>query len=190
MAEVLHTTSAADRTRRRAQRLEDAGTVLLAVLLVLAAVGCWAVVTSVHGATTDRARAEARQRTATDAVLVYDIAASGSRVSGQPYPATVRWTGHDGRPHTGTTRTELPGDAGDRVRVWTTADDRLVPAPVTAADAVAAAVVAGVLVAITAGATVLGLGAGLYRWTGRRFAQAWEEDWARVEPVWTGRARQ
>ncbi|MEJ8278158.1 hypothetical protein [Pseudonocardia spirodelae] len=181
--------SAAERDRRRAVRLEDAVSLVVGVLVVVAAVVSLTVGTAVHDSTVQRARAQATDRAPVTAVLVHDVPVSTDRGGSDGRPATVRWTGHDGREHVGTTVVDLPGPAGAPTRIWTTADDRLVPAPVTAADAVGAAVVSGMLAAVVCGLVVLAVASLLYRWTASRFARAWEREWARVEPLWTGRTR-
>ncbi|OLL72379.1 putative integral membrane protein [Pseudonocardia sp. Ae168_Ps1] len=182
-------TDAPSRLRRRTERIEDGLSVFLGVLAALAAVLCLTLASTVHTDAVGRARAEAADRSPTAAVLVTGTVTVGREAPALHHPATVRWTGHDGEIHTGHTVVPVTGPAGSAVEVWTTADDRLVPPPPAAADIWVATLAVGTIAAVLAGGALWLLAALLFRWTARCYARAWAQDWARVEPHWTGRSR-
>ena len=174
---------------RRTERLEDLLAWSLGVLLAVAVVLALAAALASHDTVETRARAEAAERTQVSAVLVTDAAMIAGAERTGARRATVRWTGADGIERTGSTLLHSPRSAGETVPVWTTADGRLVFAPATEGDAMGAAVLSGALTALAAGAVVALLGRQALAWTGRRYARAWEQEWERVGPVWSGRAR-
>ncbi|GAA4974078.1 hypothetical protein WHI96_20200 [Pseudonocardia tropica] len=176
----------ADRLRRRASRREDLLAVLLGLLAACGLAVTWLAGTAAHGSVLERGAVEAHQRVPVAATVTARASAVGDLETGQQ-SVTLSWTGPDGRPHSG--GSTLPGvhEVGDRVPAWVGTDGRLAPPPSTPADAVTVAVAAGFITAIVWAAGVLVAGRLVFAWNGRAFARAWEEDWAAVEPGWSGR---
>ncbi|MBP2368165.1 Rv1733c family protein [Pseudonocardia parietis] len=181
------TPSAPSRLHRRTRRIEDLVSVLLAVLLLGAGLIATAVAAGTYGGAQERIRAESTERHPTTARLVADVGAAGTEPA-VLHPARVEWIGRDGRPRTGHTPVGAPGRAGDPIEIWTTADERPVPPPLTDLQAGVAAVVAWVMAAAIGAGVVFAIGRLLFRWTAARYARAWAQDWSDVEPAWTGRA--
>ncbi|MFF7678936.1 hypothetical protein [Actinacidiphila glaucinigra] len=98
--------------------------------------------------------------------------------------APVRWTAPDGSEHTGSARVDPNTRAGSTTGVWVDSDDELREPPLTPVQAQIQGQVFGVFAAIGASGLVL---AG--RWAvrvriDRHRAQAWDREWAEVEPSW------
>lgn len=174
---------------RRTGRLEDLLAWALGVLLAVCMFLALGVALAVHDVADARATAEVADRVQVSAVLVTDtsMVAGADRTGARR--ATVRWTGADGIERTGTALLNAPGRVGETVPVWATADGRSVSEPVTETDGIGAAVLGGGLTAIAGAAVVALLGRWAFAWTGRRYARAWEQEWERVGPEWSGRAR-
>ncbi|WP_224391086.1 hypothetical protein [Pseudonocardia sp. ICBG1293] len=179
-------TGPADRLRRRACRREDLLAVLLGLLAATGLLVAWLAGAAAHGSVLERGAVEAHQRVPVAATVASRVSAVGDLQTGQQ-ALTLSWTGPDGLPHTG--GSTLPGmyDVGDRVQAWVGPDGRLAPPPSTPADAVTVAVAAGFVTAVVWAAGVLAAGRLVFAWNGRAFARAWEQDWAAVEPGWSGR---
>lgn len=133
-------------------------------------------------------RAEAH---AVSAVLTEDaprtppVTADGT--GGDTVWAAARWTGVDGRAHTGRSEVEPAAEAGTRVTVWTGRTGELVARPPAPAESTLQAAAAGALAALGAGGTA---------WAGGRLARSrldrrrladWEAEWQRVGPQWRKR---
>ncbi|MEV1291075.1 hypothetical protein [Pseudonocardia sp. NPDC049635] len=176
----------ADRLRRSTARWEDVLWAGLGLLVVAGLVAAWLAGSAAYRVVAERGTAEAADRTAIEAVVTGRASPPGDPQVGLQ-AVTVAWTAPDGSERTG--RTSVPGlrEVGDRVTVWVGGDGVLTGPPLTAADAGAVGLGAGFLTLVLWGGFVLGAGFLAFRWTTRRFARAWELDWARVEPQWTGR---
>ncbi|MFJ4989812.1 hypothetical protein ACIP9H_39180 [Streptomyces sp. NPDC088732] len=102
--------------------------------------------------------------------------------------APVRWAAPDGSVRTGSVQVESGSPAGSITRVWIDQGGRIQHvAPLTAAEARVQAVVSGIYGAVGTSAVLL---AG--RWVvrlriDRCRADAWEREWAEVEPSWAHR---
>ncbi|POX37775.1 hypothetical protein C3486_26480 [Streptomyces sp. Ru73] len=99
-------------------------------------------------------------------------------------PAKVRWTGPDGRRHTGTVDVEPGTRKGAAVTVWTYRDGRLADAPLSTAQAADDGVAAGLGSGMALGFALLAV-----RWGGRRYLDhvrlaGWEREWAQIGPRW------
>ncbi|MFJ2238038.1 hypothetical protein [Streptomyces sp. NPDC087859] len=92
--------------------------------------------------------------------------------------ATVRWTGRDGRAHTGVARVDPGSRAGSPAEVWLDTDDRLVPEPSSAEQAEFHGAVLGTVAAVLAGAAVVLVGWGGRAWLERRRLAQWDKEWA------------
>lgn len=177
---------AADRLRRTATRWEDVLSVVLGLLVAVGLVAAWLTGAAAHDAVTERGATEAADRTPVTAVVTDRATSVGDLQAGQQ-ALTVSWTGPDGAARTG--GTSLPGmyEIGDRLTVWVGDDGRLTTPPSTPADAATVAAAAGFMTLVLWGLVLTGLGMLGFRWTTRRFADAWEIDWMAFEPQWSGR---
>ncbi|MEQ3549488.1 hypothetical protein WIS52_03305 [Pseudonocardia nematodicida] len=176
----------AELLRRRTGRWADLFSVLLGLLLVVGLATGWLIGSSVHDAVAHRGAAEAAERTAVEATVSGGVPVlSELHIAHQMH--TVTWTAPDGEVRSA--ETVLPGvhDIGEGVRVWTGPGGELVSAPATGDDALTAAGAAGLLAVLCAGVVVAAGWWLVSRWTAVRIGRAWDLDWARVEPAWSGR---
>lgn len=174
---------------RVTERWEDVLSLLLGVLLVTAGgIGFWTG-GSVYDLVAERARTELADLTPVAGILLQDTVPVTGASRPSPRKASVRWVGDDGAEHTATTT--IPGvhRAGETVPLWADRTGRLVQAPKAASDATLAALLVGLLIGTGGAGVVYLIGRLLFAWTARRFASAWEQEWERVGPEWTGRAR-
>ena len=178
-----------NRLHRTTERLEDLIAWSLGLLLVVAGWAALQTGTSVHDSAIERARVQAQDRTPVTAVLIQDTypvaIANESGVVNVP----VRWTGRDGVEHTDQMVVQGIHAAGDPLPAWADRSGHLVPAPITPGVATAGAVEIGVVVGALGAGVVALIGFAAFRWTARRYARAWEQEWARVGPEWSGRTR-
>jgi hypothetical protein len=102
-----------------------------------------------------------------------------------PGPARVRvaWPGPDGVARTASAAVPAGARAGDARRVWVAPDGSVVPQPPAGSAPWTAALLTAALGAAAAAVVVAA------RRSGRRRARDrdLEREWARVEPLWTGR---
>ncbi|MFF4380017.1 hypothetical protein [Kitasatospora sp. NPDC001547] len=185
-----------DRSRARAWLSAVLGAVLALALSAGAALLLYRA--TVHQATVDRGRlrqvdAVVRAVPGRDATAAGTATASGSRFAGgysNRIDVDAAWTGPDGTERRGTVQAPHSAAVGGRVPVWV---DPSGAASAPPADRVALAVSAactgaGALLALLA---VLALALRLrLRALDRRAESAWTADWARLEPLWSGRAGQ
>ncbi|WP_405910424.1 MULTISPECIES: hypothetical protein [unclassified Streptomyces] len=99
----------------------------------------------------------------------------------------VRWSTADGSTHTGRAKAETGTTAGTRVTAWTDRTGALVSKPPTVTEAWLQSVLAGVLVTLSLGATVLVCGRLVRRGLDRRRLAEWGAEWERVGPQWRKR---
>lgn len=168
--------------RRRSYLVEAWLLIAAWTLAVVAAVGTGAWTALAVERHVDALRAE---RHPVSAVLVEDaVRTVGTSDGSDSYRATVRWTAADGTSRTGLAHVDLSGKAGSTTRVWLDARGRLVPTPVTAAQARLEGVVLAAWTAMGAGGAVLLIGRGVSARLERRRLEQWEAEWARVGPRW------
>lgn len=178
--------------KRPTDRIERVGACLLSTLGVVGAVLVLVFAGHVQTSQLDQARRETASRSSVSAVLLRDTAAdlAASRaLGGSTVTAPVRWTDRDGVIRVGEIMVTEPMKAGDTVTVWTDRENRLVPAPASADDAMVASVLVSfwLLLALFTGLALAWTG--LRRWTLTRDCTRWEREWADVEPRWSGRTR-
>ncbi|MFJ9606956.1 hypothetical protein ACIRS1_11515 [Kitasatospora sp. NPDC101176] len=118
-------------------------------------------------------------------------AVSGSRFGGRHHDRVdveARWTSPDGVPHTGTVQAPRATTAGSVLPVWVDRAGEPTGPPLdrTAIAVSAACTGLGALLALLA-LLVLALRLRLHTLE-RRTDEAWSRDWARLEPLWSGRA--
>lgn len=177
--------------RRATDRVESAAVWVLVSLGLLGGILVLVIGTQTHASLLVRARAEAATRTPVAAVLMRDtpvLAGSMSRGGTPTMRVPVRWVAGDGVERLGEAAVAPPKRAGDTVTVWSDRNHELVPEPIDPGQALLGAF-------ITAGLCAVGLGVLLWMvwWVVRGCVFAanrarWAREWARVEPVWSGRA--
>lgn len=157
---------------------------LLVVALPAVSVGSGMLVYQSEMRTVHRQSADRRSVTAE---AVRDAAEPGVGVSGVDVPVTVRWSGPDGTVRTGRAMVDPGTNAGARVRLWVDRDGEITSAPMTGAKAAAGGWMAGVLAAELAAVGAMAVWRGLVHLMDRRRYAQWEAEWARTEPLWSGR---
>lgn len=100
---------------------------------------------------------------------------------------SVRFTDTSGSEHVADVPVAAVQPAGDTVRLWVDRNDRVVPAPLTQTDAAAISATAGIGIIALGTAILASLWCGLRRLFDARNRVAWDQEWAEVEPVWSGR---
>ncbi|MFJ9587522.1 Rv1733c family protein [Streptomyces acidicola] len=169
--------------RRRSDRIEAWVVLAVWTFTVLSGVVTGLLATRSVEQNLDRQRIEWRPVVAQ---LTED--APGAAVTSAPGStrvwAEVRWTARDGSAHTGQTRVAPASAVGTPVTVWTDTDGRMVTEPATRSEARVRSSLIGVLVGVTA-AGVPFVGGRLVRGRlERRRMEEWDEEWARVGPLW------
>ena len=133
-------------------------------------------------------RAQARWRQV-PAVLLQDAPQPAQARSQASLELLVRarWTAPGGAPREG--EVYAPGDArsGATVLVWADGPGRLELAPVQRADVTVLEAFAALAAALLAAAVVVATGFPARRGLDRRRLAAWDADWSRAGPRWTGR---
>jgi hypothetical protein len=153
-------------------------------LAVLTVVCAGVAAASAYRGGLDRVERDAAARTTVVGVLLDDAAPVGS---GPVRPVRVSYADQQGRSHVGQVSVTGRLVAGTPVRVEVDGDGRIGVDPPSRGDAVVAAVLAGLAVAL------LGLALLPALWCGARWAvarhnhAAWEREWRLVEPQWSGR---
>ncbi|MFE4517737.1 hypothetical protein ACFRMQ_26465 [Kitasatospora sp. NPDC056783] len=147
-----------------------------------------------HRSTAPRADADRGRLTRVDAVVrdtPEHLAVTGSRFSGgysSRIDVDAAWTTPDGTEHLGTVQAPRSAVTGSHIPLWIDGAGEVSapPADPTALAVSAACTGAGALLTLLA---LLALGVRLRLHTlDRRAETAWTEDWARLEPLWSGRA--
>ncbi|WP_152617533.1 Rv1733c family protein [Phaeacidiphilus oryzae] len=103
--------------------------------------------------------------------------------------ATAAWTGPDGHRHTATIAVPDGTPVGGRVHTWTDRTGAAVGAPTTASAATLDGILVGTAAWIGAGVLVGSTDLLARHRLNRRADRAWEREWQRVEPSWSGRGR-
>ena len=182
---------------RGADRLEAAAAVAMAVLWALAlpvvATGgtmLWRQVSTV-------ATQQARTLTATVATLDADPPVPGVGVYGVPVqveaPVAAHWPAPDGTVRSGTvtvgsdTAADRAADGAIQVPVWLDATGNPADPPLDPAAAAFLVVISAVGAWCLIGLFLLAAWLTLRRRSDRHRAVAWEQEWAVVEPLWSGR---
>jgi hypothetical protein len=176
--------------RRRTDHIEDAA------VWVLASIALFALLLAILGGAgvcadaLDQSRLEHDQRTQVEALLL-DDPHPGDRAVGAEDVArrSVRFTDASGVEHVAEVPVSYPRPAGDTVRLWVDRNGRITPAPLASADAVVIGATSGIGIAALGAAVLALLWCGLRRLLDARNSVAWEQEWAEVEPVWSGRDR-
>jgi hypothetical protein len=176
--------------KRRSDRLQfGARLLLVTLLLALAAPFGLAVGTAVY----TRGRADAAQQAATrhrTGALMLEDASNPAQSADEvwhPARAHVTWTGPSGGAHGAVIDVPAGARAYSTVHVWVDDSGRLTPPPVAAGDAAREGVSLGIFgfLAFTV-VTVLSYEAFRFVLDMSR-SRSWGDEWAAVEPVWTGK---
>lgn len=102
--------------------------------------------------------------------------------------APVRWSAPDGSVHTGSAQVDSGSPAGSITRVWVDRESRIQQvAPPASGEARTQAVVSGVYAAIGTSALVVAGRWAVRQRIDRHRADAWDREWAEVEPSWAHR---
>ncbi|WP_219413858.1 hypothetical protein [Pseudonocardia nigra] len=128
-----------------------------------------------------------------DAVVVAELLEPGPApelaMVGAASPTAIGWTDPDGRAHTGLLEVAAGLPLGATVPVEIDAAGRLVGAVGDSELARPSGLQVGVATALGGWAVVFAAGAVWRSRLAARDSAAWATEWARVEPVWSGRAR-
>ncbi|MFM9373594.1 hypothetical protein [Streptomyces sp. Da 82-17] len=142
------------------------------------------------GARADRERAEHLHRVKATTVEKSVVTAGAAwRGASAGSAAAAVWEYPDDVRRTGTIEVQGHTPQGSTVTIWVDDSGAVARPPGTAGELVLTSLAGGIVVA----GAVAGSGVGLQylarrRAEGRRLAE-WEEEWARVEPIWSGRQR-
>jgi hypothetical protein len=103
--------------------------------------------------------------------------------------ATARWTLPGGIVHSGVIENIPIGDkAGRQVRIWIDQTGRQANPPRTHADTVINSAIAAVVAPLIAAVLITYLYVGIVAVINRVRLRRWAQEWAEVEPRWSGRA--
>jgi hypothetical protein len=172
--------------RRPSDRLRTAVGWLLVVAAVCLVAGAWFAARSAYRDGLDRIQHDAAARTTVVGLLLDDAAPPGSD---QSRPVRVSYVDPQGRPHVGQVPVSGSLLAGTPVRVEVDGDGRVGVEPPTESDATLSAIT------IASGMIVFGTLVLVLSWVGVRALitarnhVAWEREWRRIEPQWSGRGR-
>jgi hypothetical protein len=171
-----------------------AGLLAVVVIIIGAPMAGWATGTAMNDVLQRTARTQGAERAYVPAVVlkagprqIAETDPESGDIPGEERTATVRWTGTDGKPHTGTVEIQANQGKGERIHVWTDSRGRIVTPPLDAATATAHAAMTGfgtALLALVIGA--VGRQALMWQLMRRRLVE-WERAWAAAGQNW-GRA--
>lgn len=177
---------------RRSDRRE-AWLALCAVVLIVVitpAVG-WLGTSAAHDALLKNAKEQQRSRhqvwataesVQTRAPLDTDPETAAQ--SPERHRVVAHWAAPDGSSHKSTVATKHHVQPGDRFRVWTDAEGRVVKRPMSPGTASSYAALAGLAAAVGAAAAAeTGRRLTVRQLLRRRYAR-WDEEWARIGPDW------
>lgn len=177
---------------RRSDRRE-AWLALCAVILtvVVTPVLGWLGASEAHGALLQNA--EQQQRGRHQVWATAESVQTRAPLDSDPESAAQRpdrvqviahWAGPDGSSHKNTVRTQKRVQPGERFRIWTDDQGRVVMRPMSARTASSYAALAGFAVAAgAAGAMETGRRLTVRQLLRRRY-EAWDAEWARIGPDW------
>lgn len=166
--------------RRRSDVLE--AWIMLAAWVFTVLGGAVAGLATVGAVENSLARERAESRTV-PAQLIED-AREASGPAGRVVWTRVRWTAPDGTVRSGQVRVAAGTLADTPVLVWTDPDGRLVDRPTTVPVARLRAWLIGVFAGAGVAGIPLAVGSFLRGRLERRRVDRWDEDWARIGPLW------
>ncbi|MEE1762025.1 MULTISPECIES: Rv1733c family protein [unclassified Streptomyces] len=169
--------------RRRGDRLESWVVLITWALILFGGVAAGLMASHSVESGLARQRAEWRQ---VGAVLTEDAPepSGQSGTAAEKVWAKVRWTAPDGSGREGQARVDPATLMGARVTVWTDAEGLLVTKPASESQARLRAALVGGLAGLFAAAVPF-VGGRLVRGRmERRRMDQWDEEWARIGPLW------
>lgn len=177
--------------RRFTDVVEDVAAWALTSMGALLLVAAILAGSAAYGSTVERGLVERAERTPVQAVLLENTpVVSGARgTAPSRVPVRASWVGADGMPRSGLVEAAPALRAGSTVTIWLDHDGRVVPRPVGEDEAVLVGGLAVTGVVLLGGLLLGGCWAGVRMLTGRVKAALWEQEWAQVEPRWSGRRR-
>lgn len=157
---------------------------LICVLLLagVAAAACAVALAVLHGALVSVAQQEVHR---------HQIAAvtTGAALAGAVSEAPATWTYPAGSRHAAWISVPDGTKAGATVATWVDDTGASTAPPRSTTDAYASSVLSGVATLFGGALLILGASAGGKALVDRRAATAWDAEWSRVEPGWSGRSR-
>jgi hypothetical protein len=161
--------------------------VLASVLLSAVAIAL-AVATASYTQARSEADAQAAERRQVNAELVEDASVSQHDAEGVPdvWGATATWTGSDGVLHTDVIPVAVKAKAGSTHAIWIDRNGERTTRPLSDADVSAQTVGIAVLTYLCISIAAIGAYLLLRRQLDRSRSRRWAEEWAVVEPTWTG----
>ncbi|OXM45404.1 Rv1733c family protein [Amycolatopsis alba] len=189
-ARAWHTVHIGHNPLARGEDRAEAITLLLAVLIVLAALPFAAAAGSaVFVAKSERAAAEQGERYRGEATLLEDGAplAMGGRagLTKDTQPTEATWSTHGGEVRVGEVPASRGARAGAKVPVWLDGVGHPVASPLTVPDARLMGIGAAIalwLAAIVVSSLLYGL---VRLWLDRARLSRWQEEWRATAPKWT-----
>ncbi|WP_367325753.1 hypothetical protein [Streptomyces sp. HUAS ZL42] len=174
--------------RRTSDRVETwCSGLLLAVLVLGLPAASVSAGLAVHESTMRTVEAQSAERfQVTARVTSAPEAATGSDAD-EKQNVQVRWIGADGRQETGTARVPLDKTAGSTVRIWVDRDGTVQDPPMSASNAIASGWLMGCMTAAGVYAGFVAARKGVRRALDRGRYRQWDEEWDRVEPLWSAR---
>lgn len=174
--------------RRRTDQVEDvAAWLLAAVALFVLLLAVWGGA-GVYADALDQGRLAHGQRTEVEALLLDDPPPGYREADSDGLGwRSVRFADTSGRDHVADVPVTGRQPAGSTVRLWVDRNDRVMPAPLTQTDAVVISATVGIALTALGAAVLASMWFGLRRLLDICNSVAWDQEWAEVEPVWSGR---
>jgi hypothetical protein len=133
-----------------------------------------------------------RTRSATTAELLADapdiaVDDQGMFVD-QQLRVAARWVALDGSERTGVVTTAAGGHTGDRIQIWVDKAGEATSPPVNGTASAVLIVTLTIGLALAWGGVLAGAQYVLRRRLDRRRMAGWDDEWARIGPLWSGRS--
>jgi hypothetical protein len=175
--------------KRGSDRLQVLARVLLVITVLTAIPFALAVVTASYSQGKIVAAAAAAERHRTTATLLTDAVTSDDTSIANPdaMESTVTWTGPSGTAHKAVLEVPPAAKAGSTVTIWIDRAGDATRRPATDGDVAAAAVGLGLVTLLASWLVATMAYLTVRKLLDRSRLRRWAEDWAVVEPVWTGK---
>ena len=174
--------------RRRTDRVEDALAWLLTASAMIVLIGAVTIGVGDYTQSMERSRSDPSDQVQAEAVLLVDawdrVTDEGSAAPFARVPA--RWTDSVGRPHEDEVLAHSHSRAGDQVSIWLDRNGDLTSPPGSSLRAALDGMVIGILVLGLGCSPIAAAWIGLRRIIFNHNTRAWEREWARIGPEWTG----
>jgi hypothetical protein len=167
------------------------GLVVALGLLLAVPVVAVAVTLTVHSGLSATMREQHQQRHPVQAILLQDAPKPPPAADSMPdqlrYDVKVGWTAADGSRHTGLTGVSAGQKKGSSTTAWLDGAGRLADPPISNTKVLGESLAAGFSAGSGTVLVLLGSGWAVRRGLDRRRLDAWDRDWAEVEPRWRHR---